>query len=148
MAVTDAAVIAHLASGVLFVSQRTSPAVTRRKRRSISSSTPAPGSLARCLNRVNSTATRTTTRSYYRKDYANHYAAADRVGRFRMLFDESAGLPAAMVGSLAGDVQLPRVDVRTGLNQRALRGWTESSRRLARIALLVSSDVIAGLLGS
>jgi exopolysaccharide biosynthesis polyprenyl glycosylphosphotransferase len=45
------------------------------------------------------------------------------------------------------DVQLPDADVRARLNERALRHWTESSRRVARVAALVTSDVAAGLLG-
>jgi exopolysaccharide biosynthesis polyprenyl glycosylphosphotransferase len=45
------------------------------------------------------------------------------------------------------DVELPDADVRTRLNERAFRNWTESSRRVARIATLVASDTAAGLLG-
>ena len=45
------------------------------------------------------------------------------------------------------DVQLPDADVRTRFNERAFRNWTESSRRVARVAVLAGSDVAAGLLG-
>ena len=45
------------------------------------------------------------------------------------------------------DVQLPQADVRTRFNERAFRNWTESSRRVARIAVLIASDTAAGLLG-
>jgi exopolysaccharide biosynthesis polyprenyl glycosylphosphotransferase len=44
-------------------------------------------------------------------------------------------------------VQLPVADVRTRLNERAIRGWTESSRRLARGLALFASDSAAGLIG-
>jgi len=45
------------------------------------------------------------------------------------------------------DVQLPDADVRTRFNERALRNWTESSRRIARVTVLAASDIAAGLLG-
>ena len=45
------------------------------------------------------------------------------------------------------DVELPDADVRTRFNERAFRNWTESSRRIARVAVLASSDAAAGLLG-
>lgn len=44
-------------------------------------------------------------------------------------------------------VQLPEADVRTRFNERARRNWTESTRRVVRVAVLVASDVTAGLLG-
>jgi exopolysaccharide biosynthesis polyprenyl glycosylphosphotransferase len=44
-------------------------------------------------------------------------------------------------------VSLPTVDIRTRLNERAIRGWIESSRRVARVVVLLSSDLIAGLAG-
>lgn len=53
----------------------------------------------------------------------------------------------AEAGPLPAGVELPDVDVRSRLNERAFRNWTESSRRAIRIAGLVSSDVAAGLLG-
>src|SRR5262245_65775719 len=45
------------------------------------------------------------------------------------------------------DVQLPEADVRRRFNERALRHWTESTRRAVRVAVLVISDATAGLLG-
>ena len=44
-------------------------------------------------------------------------------------------------------VQLPAADVRTRLNEWAFRSWTESSRRLVRVAALLTSDLAAGVLG-
>jgi exopolysaccharide biosynthesis polyprenyl glycosylphosphotransferase len=44
-------------------------------------------------------------------------------------------------------VRLPEVDVRTWLDERAVRGWTESSRRVVRAVALFASDSVAGLLG-
>src|SRR5687767_3041488 len=44
-------------------------------------------------------------------------------------------------------VQLPVADIRTRLNERAIRGWTESSRRLARGLALFATDSAAGVLG-
>ena len=48
---------------------------------------------------------------------------------------------------IRADVHLPDADVRTRFNERAFRNWTESSRRLVRIAILGASDIAAGLLG-
>ena len=45
------------------------------------------------------------------------------------------------------DVELPDADVRTKFNERAFRNWTESSRRIARVAVLAASDAAAGLAG-
>ena len=64
-----------------------------------------------------------------------------------MTFHESGALSSPKLGLPADEVSLPRVDVRTLLNERALRGWTESSRRVARVAALGASDIVAGLLG-
>ena len=54
-------------------------------------------------------------------------------------------VPSAV--SLPHDVELPSADVRARLNEWAFRSWTESSRRLARVAALLVSDVAAGVLG-
>lgn len=43
-------------------------------------------------------------------------------------------------------VQLPTTDVRSWLDERAFRGWNESSRRLGRVAALFVCDGLAGLL--
>jgi len=43
-------------------------------------------------------------------------------------------------------VQLPTVDVRSGLDERAFRVWTESSHRACRVAVLFLTDSIAGVL--
>src|SRR5689334_10372766 len=43
--------------------------------------------------------------------------------------------------------ELPSSDVRLRNDERALRGWTEVSRRVARIVVLVTIDAIAGLAG-
>jgi exopolysaccharide biosynthesis polyprenyl glycosylphosphotransferase len=43
-------------------------------------------------------------------------------------------------------VRLPTADVRSWLDERAFRGWTESSRRFGRIAALFMTDSVAGLL--
>jgi exopolysaccharide biosynthesis polyprenyl glycosylphosphotransferase len=62
-----------------------------------------------------------------------------------MSLQESGAIRRA--GALSGEVHLPRVDVRTLLDERAFRGWTQSSRRAVRIAGLVISDIVAGLIG-
>jgi exopolysaccharide biosynthesis polyprenyl glycosylphosphotransferase len=62
-----------------------------------------------------------------------------------MSLQESGAMRSA--GALTGEVHLPRVDVRTILDERAFRGWTQSSRRAVRIAGLLISDTIAGLIG-
>ena len=54
---------------------------------------------------------------------------------------------ASVSATRSPDVQLPDADVRTRFNERAFRNWTESSRRAVRVAVLVASDVAAGLLG-
>ena len=61
-----------------------------------------------------------------------------------MQVHDSPALPASPM--LPPGVQLPTVDVRTGQNDRALRGWSESTRRLARVVALFASDSIAGLI--
>jgi exopolysaccharide biosynthesis polyprenyl glycosylphosphotransferase len=45
------------------------------------------------------------------------------------------------------DVQLPTIDIRSRLDERAFRNLTESSRRVVRVTGLVTSDILAGLLG-
>jgi exopolysaccharide biosynthesis polyprenyl glycosylphosphotransferase len=47
--------------------------------------------------------------------------------------------------TLPDGVRLPENDVRTWHDERALRGWSEMSRRAARIYLLLALDTIAGL---
>ena len=47
--------------------------------------------------------------------------------------------------TLPDGVRLPEDDVRTWHDERALRGWSEMSRRAARIYLLLALDTIAGL---
>jgi exopolysaccharide biosynthesis polyprenyl glycosylphosphotransferase len=54
--------------------------------------------------------------------------------------------PRPAVIALPNGVQLPTVDVRSGLDERAFRGWSESTRRLSRVATLFASDSLAGLL--
>ena len=48
---------------------------------------------------------------------------------------------------LREDIQLPRTDVRSRFNQRALRNWNESSRRAVRVATLMAGDMVAGVAG-
>jgi exopolysaccharide biosynthesis polyprenyl glycosylphosphotransferase len=55
-----------------------------------------------------------------------------------------SSLPLAPAAVAMG-IALPETDVRTRLDQRALRGWTESSRRVARTVILVASDMLAGV---
>lgn len=43
--------------------------------------------------------------------------------------------------------QLPTEDVRQRIDDRAIRGWTESSRRLMRGLVLLASDLLAGVTG-
>ena len=56
----------------------------------------------------------------------------------------SASPPAAI--ALPRGVRLPTTDVRTELDERAFRGWTESSRRAARVVTLFLTDSTAGVL--
>jgi exopolysaccharide biosynthesis polyprenyl glycosylphosphotransferase len=49
--------------------------------------------------------------------------------------------------ALPDGVRLPEDDVRTWHDERALRGWSEVSRRAARIVLLLVLDTMAGLAG-
>jgi exopolysaccharide biosynthesis polyprenyl glycosylphosphotransferase len=49
--------------------------------------------------------------------------------------------------NLPQGVWLPDADVRTRFNERAMRRWTESSRRLLRLITLATIDSAAGLLG-
>jgi FlaA1/EpsC-like NDP-sugar epimerase len=55
-------------------------------------------------------------------------------------------VPQPAFVALPAGVQLPTVDVRSGLDERAFRGWTESSRRVGRVAALFVTDGIAGVL--
>jgi hypothetical protein len=59
----------------------------------------------------------------------------------------NASAQRAFPRPIRADVHLPDADVRTRFNERALRNWTESSRRLVRIAILATSDIAAGLVG-
>ena len=59
----------------------------------------------------------------------------------------STNAPKAYPRPLPVDVNLPDADVRTRFNERAIRNWTESSRRMARVLVLAASDLAAGLLG-
>ena len=56
----------------------------------------------------------------------------------------SASPPATL--ALPQGVQLPTADVRSELDKRAFRGWTESSRRFIRVAALFATDSLAGVL--
>ena len=49
--------------------------------------------------------------------------------------------------SLGRPVELPQHDVLIALDQSVLRGWSEMSRRVARIGVLLSLDTLAGLAG-
>lgn len=60
-------------------------------------------------------------------------------------FPRSSRLQTA--SALPGRVELPTEDVRSWLNERALRGWTDSSHRVCRVAVLFVTDSLAGLLG-
>ncbi len=60
-------------------------------------------------------------------------------------FPRPSRLQAA--SALPDRVQLPTEDVRSWLNERALRGWTDSSHRVCRVAVLFVTDSLAGLLG-
>ena len=53
----------------------------------------------------------------------------------------------AAVRPVPAPFQLPSVDVRTRQNERALRGWSESSRRAFRGIALVTADLAGGFLG-
>src|SRR5687767_11341471 len=59
----------------------------------------------------------------------------------------NASAPTGFPRPMRADVHLPDADVRTRFNERAFRNWTESTRRLVRIAVLGASDIAAGLLG-
>ena len=50
------------------------------------------------------------------------------------------------VVALPQGVHLPTVDVRSGLDERAFRGWSESSRRVIRVVTLFGTDSLAGVL--
>ena len=50
------------------------------------------------------------------------------------------------VVALSQGVHLPTVDVRSGLDERAFRGWSESSRRVIRVVTLFVTDSLAGVL--
>ena len=54
--------------------------------------------------------------------------------------------PVNAADALPEGVRLPQADVRTWLNERARRGWTESSRRIGRGFLLFLGDSVAGVL--
>jgi exopolysaccharide biosynthesis polyprenyl glycosylphosphotransferase len=54
---------------------------------------------------------------------------------------------STVIASVTAVTQLPTVDVRSHLDERAARGWNESWRRMVRVAVLMASDVGAGLLG-
>jgi exopolysaccharide biosynthesis polyprenyl glycosylphosphotransferase len=50
------------------------------------------------------------------------------------------------VVALPDGVQLPTADIRSRIDERAFRGWSESSRRLSRLAVLFITDSLAGVL--
>ncbi len=54
--------------------------------------------------------------------------------------------PQPALVALPEGVRLPTADVRSGLDERVFRGWTESSRRFTRVAALFVTDSIAGVL--
>jgi exopolysaccharide biosynthesis polyprenyl glycosylphosphotransferase len=58
----------------------------------------------------------------------------------------SPGTAAAPPVSVPAALGLPETDSRQWLNDRALRGWTESSRRFLRNTTLFVSDAVAGVL--
>ena len=62
-----------------------------------------------------------------------------------MRLSTSAAPQPALV-ALPEGVRLPTADVRSGLDERAFRGWTESSRRAVRVAALFVTDSAAGVL--
>ena len=63
------------------------------------------------------------------------------------MLSNSSAVTQAHPRPLPAGVELPSADVRSRLNERAFRNWTESSRRAIRITGLVASDIAAGLLG-
>jgi exopolysaccharide biosynthesis polyprenyl glycosylphosphotransferase len=65
-----------------------------------------------------------------------------------MLISNPTALLTTSAGALASAkaIQLPTVDVRTRLNEQAFRGWTESTRRIARDLALFATDSLAGIL--
>lgn len=63
------------------------------------------------------------------------------------LHDTSQLIPSVLPNADPSEMALPSVDVRTRLNDRAMRGWSESTRRLARVVALFTSDCIAGVTG-
>src|SRR5262249_24868803 len=44
-------------------------------------------------------------------------------------------------------IRLPTDDIRRALDRAVQRGWTEHTRRVARVAFLLAADTVAGLLG-
>src|SRR5262245_11023705 len=64
-----------------------------------------------------------------------------------MPLSTQGALPGDAARFQAEDVQLPSIDIRARLDERAFRNLTESSRRVVRIAGLVASDAFAGFLG-
>jgi exopolysaccharide biosynthesis polyprenyl glycosylphosphotransferase len=55
--------------------------------------------------------------------------------------------PALELDAVGRMVQLPQRDIRAALDESVFRGWSEMSRRAARVCVLLGVDTVAGLLG-
>src|SRR4051794_33697726 len=57
------------------------------------------------------------------------------------------GNSSLAVEPIAPGIRLPTDDIRRALDRAVARGWTEHSRRIARVIFLLVADTLAGLAG-